>query len=194
MSDVLRGEGAGSLVEVCTRTIFEPEILFGVVALSEPLTDDPAAVAAQVDLAGLAASLREAWAQAGYPGRPSDFRMGRISNRPVGVHIDQKAGPGANSPERLVVLSMGLVGLAQVYGKGYPAAVKPGDDSVDRQSLRGMRYRAGGQSKLDLPTTFVHRPNEIIVIPTLPNPTAHAVDLIDPDRTTMLWDCVLAFG
>lgn len=190
MTGVLRGSATSTLAEVCVATVLDPEVVLGLVDVDIALDGAPEDLTDRLRLHEVASSLNAAWRDHGYAGELTAFAYSNSRLGPRGPHIDHKYGWGANAPQRAVVLSLPVHGVARVLARQYDSVLRPGTVCDYGESLQAMRLEAATLASEDLPISLEHQPGQVLVIPTLPRPTAHAVEVTVEPRLTHLWDSV----
>jgi len=191
MSVVFRASGISRLAEACEITTLEPDVAFGIVSVPDLGEASPQLVGELLGLEDVTNHLNSAWSKRGYLGKISTFGYVGTLEHVKRPHIDQKKGTAASAPPRAVTLSIARHGVGHVRGHQFNTAMCPDQTAYNAQSLESMRQSANKLTEDQLEVQDYHYPSEVLIIPTLPVPTAHSVTKITETRHTDIWDSIL---
>lgn len=191
MSAVFHSRGASTLTEACVETVFNPAYSLGLVTVGELGDKEPEEVGELLQLNQTSRLLRAAWIARDYPGNLDVFTYAKTAQDNPKPHIDQQKGTAYNSPERAVVLSIARFGIGRVRAQQFPEVLRPKDERVDKTVLEPMRQESYKLLPNEMPIDFEHHPSQVLIIPTLPLPVAHMVEMLTDERSTDLWESTL---
>jgi len=191
MSEVFHSRGASTLAEACVQTVLNPSYALGLVSVTGIEGESVEKIEEILGLEEVSKSLGKAWVDNKYPGVLSNFSFLQTRDGAPKPHIDQRKGYYYNSPERVAILSIARYGIGHVRGQQFPAVILPGEEAVDHALLAEMRQVSYGLDLDRMPIDFEHHPSQVLIIPTLPSPTAHAVEPLTKTRETNTWECTL---
>jgi len=186
---ILRSTGVETFAATFIETLLNPEIALGIVAIGHIVTGTPSEMAAALDLGGATTRANEAWQSAGYHGHLGEFVYSHRRAHGTPPHIDQGIGYTQNAPARMAALSIAQQGNALIAAQSFNTVLLPNEDNDYRPKLQDLRTQAIELDMEGMSIQTTHCAGEVLIIPTLPRPTAHAVEPINY-RVTEIFDCV----